>query len=49
MVYSPNRKGMVLWKIVFRSSNCHSKDKKCSIKDIQYQLKLAMIAGSGQK
>ena len=23
MVYSPNRKGMVLWKIVFRSDNGH--------------------------
>ena len=25
MVYSPNGKGMVLWKIVFRSGNRHGK------------------------
>ena len=23
MIYSPNRKGMILWKIVFRSGNGH--------------------------
>ena len=28
MVYSPNEKGNILWKIVFRSGNCHGKRKK---------------------
>ena len=32
MVYSPNEKGIVLWKIVFRSGNCHGKRKKNTYK-----------------
>ena len=34
MVYSPNEREMVLWKVAFRSGNCHGKRlKKYSIKD----------------
>ena len=53
MAYSPNGKGMVLLKIVFRSGrsgNCHGKSKNSNIKDIQRQSKLGLrITWSGQK
>ena len=48
-VYGPNGKGIVLWKIVFRSGNRHGKRlKKYSIKDnTSIKISLLCIAWSG--
>ena len=41
MVYSHNRKGMILRKIVFRSGNCHSKRKKMQYKRFAISIKIS--------
>ena len=48
-VYGPNGKGIILWKIVFRSGNRHGKRlKKYSIKDnTSIKISLLCIAWSG--